>query len=182
MLPSHIRTHVRSVEGLTALLACVQQLGEELGRGASGRVYRAFNRETGEFRAIKEIAIKDMPASHLTSVLSSPDTCCRPLPQLGCLPDRALVGLQWERAGVRASQVQSEIELLHSLQHERIVRCYETVRTSDHLYIVMELMGNGSLASIVKKFGRFPEALVATYTQQARDWGASWGRAAGLGG
>ena len=34
-------------------------------------------------------------------------------------------------------QVQSEIELLHTLQHERIVRCYETVRTSDHLYIVL---------------------------------------------
>ena len=106
-----------------------QQLGEELGRGASGRVYRAFNRETGEFCAIKEIAIKGMPESGLRSV-------------------------------------QSEIELLHTLQHERIVRCYETVRTSDHLYIVLELMGNGSLASIVKKFGRFPEPLVATYTRQ----------------
>ena len=102
-------------------------------------MYRAFNRETGEFRAIKEIAIKDMPESGLRSV-------------------------------------QSEIELLHTLQHERIVRCYETVRTSDHLYIVLELMGNGSLASIVKKFGRFPGALVATYTQQARAWGEKWGR------
>ena len=27
-------------------------------------------------------------------------------------------------------------------------------------------MGNGSLASIVKKFGRFPEPLVATYARQ----------------
>ena len=164
-----------------------QQLGEELGRGASGRVYRAFNRETGEFCAIKEIPIKDMPESGLRSV-------------------------------------QSEIELLHTLQHERIVRCYETVRaspkpnlaltprmlaltptpnpspslvpnhqqprpqprpqpkpkpkpmptarplsqvrTSDHLYIVLELMGNGSLASVVKKFGRLPESLVATYARQ----------------
>ena len=113
----------------TRVLDAKYQLGEELGRGASGRVYRAFNRETGEFCAIKEIAIKDMPESGLRSV-------------------------------------QSEIELLHTLQHERIVRCYETVRTSDHLYIVLELMGNGSLASIVKKFGRFPEQLVATYTRQ----------------
>ena len=111
------------------MLDAKYQLGEELGRGASGRVYRAFNRETGEFCAIKEIAIKDMPESGLRSV-------------------------------------QSEIELLHTLQHERIVRCYETVRTSDHLYIVLELMGNGSLASIVKKFGRFPEPLVATYARQ----------------
>ena len=31
------------------------QLGEELGRGSSGKVYRALNRETGDFRAIKEI-------------------------------------------------------------------------------------------------------------------------------
>ena len=113
----------------TRVLDAKYQLGEELGRGASGRVYRAFNRETGEFCAIKEIAIKDMPESGLRSV-------------------------------------QSEIELLHTLQHERIVQCYETVRTSDHLYIVLELMGNGSLASIVKKFGRFPEPLVATYARQ----------------
>ena len=75
----------------TRVLDAKYQLGEELGRGASGRVYRAFNRETGEFCAIKEIAIKDMPESGLRSV-------------------------------------QSEIELLHTLQHERIVRCYETVR------------------------------------------------------
>ena len=113
----------------TRVLDAKYQLGEELGRGASGRVYRAFNRETGEFCAIKEIAIKDMPESGLRSA-------------------------------------QSEIELLHTLQHERIVRCFETVRTSDHLYIVLELMGNGSLASVVKKFGRFPEPLVATYARQ----------------
>ena len=53
------------------------------------------------------------------------------------------------------------------------MRCYETVRTTDHLYIVLELMGNGSLASIVKKFGRFPEALVATYTRQILE-GLDW--------
>ena len=99
-------------------------------------MYRAFNRETGEFLAIKEIAIKDMPQSHLASV-------------------------------------QSEVEMLHSLQHPRIVRCLETVRTTDHLYIVQELMTNGSLASVVKKFGRFPEPLVATYTRQVLE-GLDW--------
>ena len=49
-----------------------QQLGEELGRGSSGKVYRALNRETGDFRAIKEIPTQNMPVGHLESVRHAP--------------------------------------------------------------------------------------------------------------
>ena len=62
--------------------------------------------------------------------------------------------------------MQSEIDLLHNLQHPQIVRYFETVRTADHLYLVLEYVENGSLASIVKNFGRFPEHLVVTYARQ----------------
>ena len=59
-----------------------QQLGEEIGRGSSGKVYRALNRETGDFRAIKEIPTRNMQTGHLEAV-------------------------------------QSEIDLLHNLQHDK---------------------------------------------------------------
>jgi len=111
------------------LLNSTYQLGEEIGRGSSGKVYRALNRETGDFRAIKEIPTQNMPVGHLESV-------------------------------------QSEIDLLHNLQHPQIVRYFETVRTEAHLYLVLEYVENGSLASIVKNFGRFPEHLVVTYVRQ----------------
>lgn len=56
--------------GLTVRLPCfVQQLGEELGRGSSGKVYRALNRETGDFRAIKEIPTQNMLVGHLEAVI-----------------------------------------------------------------------------------------------------------------
>ena len=83
-------------------------LGEELGRGSSGKVYRALNKVAGQIVAIKEIP---------------------------------LVGMS--KAAARA--VQSEVELLHRLQHPRIVRFYETIRTAEHLYLVLEYVENGSL-------------------------------------
>ena len=106
-----------------------QQLGEELGRGSSGKVYRALNRETGDFRAIKEIPTRNMPVGHLEAV-------------------------------------QSEIDLLHNLKHPQIVRYFETIRTEGHLYLVLEYVENGSLATLIKNFGSFPEHLVCVYVRQ----------------
>jgi len=105
------------------------QLGEELGRGSSGKVYRALNRETGDFRAIKQIPACNMPIGHLEAV-------------------------------------QSEIDLLHNLQHPQIVRYFETIRTEEHLYLVLEYVENGSLATLVKHFGALPEHLVCVYVHQ----------------
>ena len=110
-------------------LGATQQLGEELGRGSSGKVYRALNRETGDFRAIKEIPTRNMPHGHLEAV-------------------------------------QSEIDLLHTLRHDKIVRYFEAIRTEAHLYLVLEYVENGSLATLIKNFGAFPERLVCLYVRQ----------------
>ena len=92
-------------------------------------MYRALNRETGDFRAIKEIPTRNMPVGHLEAV-------------------------------------QSEIDLLHNLQHDMIVRYFETIRTESHLYLVLEYVENGSLSTLVKNFGSFPEHLVCVYVRQ----------------
>jgi serine/threonine protein kinase len=45
-----------------------QRLGECLGRGAFGSVYKAFNWGTGEAVAIKQIKLGDLPRSELRMI------------------------------------------------------------------------------------------------------------------
>ena len=68
----------------------------------------------------------------------------------------------------KLGSIESEVKLLKKLRHPNIVRYIETVRGPDgSLNIVLEFIENGSLASILKKFGgKFNESLVAIYTTQ----------------
>ncbi|KAJ3981765.1 hypothetical protein F5890DRAFT_1417072 [Lentinula detonsa] len=51
-------------------LTSLQQLGDSLGKGAFGQVYRALNWATGETVAIKQISLNNIPASQLSSIMS----------------------------------------------------------------------------------------------------------------
>ncbi|KAI5479767.1 STE/STE11/cdc15 protein kinase [Pseudohyphozyma bogoriensis] len=104
-------------------------LGEKLGVGAFGTVWRAFNWETGETVAVKQIGLSNIPKSELPDIMS-------------------------------------EIDLLKNLHHPNIVQYRGFVKTSDFLFIILEFCENGSLQTITKKFGRFPESLVALYILQ----------------
>lgn len=46
-----------------------QQLGDCLGKGAFGSVYKAFNWNTGETVAIKQIKLTDLPKSELRVIM-----------------------------------------------------------------------------------------------------------------
>ncbi|PPR05399.1 hypothetical protein CVT24_008013 [Panaeolus cyanescens] len=105
------------------------QLGDSLGKGAFGQVYRALNLSTGETVAVKEIQLSNIPKSELP-------------------------------------EIQSEIDLLKNLNHPNIVKYKGFVKTRDFLYIILEFCENGSLHNISKKFGKFPESLVAVYISQ----------------
>ena len=61
------RTKTRT-KARTVVLDSKYQLGDEVGRGSSGKVYKALNRDTGDFRAIKEIPIRDVPVARLQAV------------------------------------------------------------------------------------------------------------------
>ncbi len=106
-------------------------VGEELGRGAYGQVYKGIDYKTGDTVAIKQISLAGIPTDNLQSVMG-------------------------------------EIELLKTLNHKNIVKYIGSFKTRTHLYIILEYMENGSLASIIKpnKFGTFPESLVAVYIAQ----------------
>lgn len=107
------------------------RLGEELGRGAYGQVFRGLDARTGEHVAIKQISLDRIPAGALAGIMT-------------------------------------EVELLKALNHRNVVKYLGSLRTRTHLYIVMELVEGGSLASVIKanRFGPFPESLVAIYIQQ----------------
>nr|WVH01951.1 cytokinesis protein [Naematelia aurantialba] len=114
---------------MAALTLSNYQLGDLLGRGASGSVYRALNFLTGETVAIKSVSLLSLAPS--------------------ALPD-----------------IMSEIDLLKNLNHPNIVKYKGFARDKENLFIVLEYCENGSLQSILKKFGKFPESLVAVYISQ----------------
>ncbi|CAK9253863.1 unnamed protein product, partial [Sphagnum jensenii] len=62
-------------------------------------------------------------------------------------------------------QLQQEITLLSELKHENIVQYLGTQRTEDKLYIFLELVSKGSLASLYKRYPMVEEQ-VRAYTHQ----------------
>ncbi|KAG0652041.1 Serine threonine-kinase sepH [Hyphodiscus hymeniophilus] len=104
-------------------------LGECLGKGAFGSVYKAFNWGTGAAVAVKQIKTGNLPKSELR-------------------------------------MIEAEIDLLKNLNHENIVKYLGFVKSKDSLNIVLEFCENGSLHSICKSYGKFPENLVGVYMAQ----------------
>ncbi|KAI9678081.1 MAG: hypothetical protein M1817_006025 [Caeruleum heppii] len=105
------------------------QLGDCLGKGAFGSVYRALNWGTGETVAVKQVKLADLPQSELRVIML-------------------------------------EIDLLKNLNHPNIVKYHGFVKSAESLYIILEYCENGSLHSICKNFGKFPENLVGLYMSQ----------------
>jgi serine/threonine protein kinase len=62
--------------------------------------------------------------------------------------------------------IMQEIDLLKNLHHPNIVKYHGFVKTIDSLYIILEYCEQGSLHSICKNFGKFPENLVGLYIAQ----------------
>lgn len=120
-----------STRNAKSVLSDKYMLGEELGRGAYGQVYKGLDTRTGDTVAIKQMSLSGISQENLQSVMG-------------------------------------EIELLKNLNHKNIVKYLGSFKTRTHLYIILEFMENGSLASIIKptKFGAFPESLVAVYIAQ----------------
>ncbi|KAI9827047.1 MAG: hypothetical protein M1819_007039 [Sarea resinae] len=105
------------------------QLGDCLGKGAFGSVYRALNWGTGETVAVKQVKLADLPKSELRVIML-------------------------------------EIDLLKNLNHPNIVKYHGFEKTAESLFIVLEYCENGSLHTICKNFGKFPENLVGIYMSQ----------------
>ncbi|KAK6073529.1 hypothetical protein SCUP515_06864 [Seiridium cupressi] len=105
------------------------RLGESLGKGAFGAVYKAIHWGTGEAVAVKQIKLSNLPKSELR-------------------------------------MIEAEIDLLKNLHHDNIVKYIGFVKSVDCLNIILEYCENGSLHSICKAYGKFPENLVGVYMTQ----------------
>ncbi|PSN64100.1 hypothetical protein BS50DRAFT_500201 [Corynespora cassiicola Philippines] len=125
--PSREGTAQRAAQDVVGLKD--YQLGDCLGKGAFGSVYRALNWGTGETVAIKQVRLENLGAADLKTIML-------------------------------------EIDLLKNLNHANIVKYHGFVKSSESLYIILEYCENGSLHSICKNFGKFPENLVALYMSQ----------------
>lgn len=75
-LPSYVSAESRSgrafaVCALTPASTLLQKLGEKLGQGSFGSVYRALNWTTGETVAVKQIGLASIPRSELPDIMVS---------------------------------------------------------------------------------------------------------------
>jgi hypothetical protein len=69
-------------------------------------------------------------------------------------------------------QLEQEVELLSRLQHPNIVRYIGIEREVTALYIFLEYVPGGSIASLLGRFGRFEESVICVYTRQILIGGA----------
>ncbi|CAM9414830.1 unnamed protein product, partial [Choristocarpus tenellus] len=49
-------------------ISCSQQIGQEIGRGGFGTVFQALNTDTGDFVAVKRVALHNVNKGSLASV------------------------------------------------------------------------------------------------------------------
>ncbi|KAJ9051580.1 Protein kinase of the Mitotic Exit Network, variant 3 [Entomophthora muscae] len=108
------------------------QLGDCIGKGAFGTVYRGLNMETGEAVAVKQLLLVNINK-------------------------------------ISVDVMMMEIDLLKKLNHQNIVKYMGFIKTSYHMNIIIEYCENGSLQSIYKRFGKFPENLTGVYIAQVLD-------------
>jgi len=70
----------------------------------------------------------------------------------------------WE--GKHLEQVQNEKNILYSMQHEGIVKLYNTCNDLLNLYFICEYIPGGSLQFYLKKFKKFDEKMVIFYAAE----------------
>ncbi|CAH8343555.1 unnamed protein product [Eruca vesicaria subsp. sativa] len=114
-------------------------LGDEIGKGAYGRVYIGLDLENGDFVAIKQVSLENIVQEDLNTIMVCFLLC----------PSNMMF-------------------LMQNLNHKNIVKYLGSLKTKTHLHIILEYVENGSLANIIKpnKFGPFPESLVTVYIAQ----------------
>jgi len=63
-------------------------------------------------------------------------------------------------------QLECEVKLLGTLNHPNIVKYVGTLREAKRLYIFLEYVPGGSIASLIQRFGPLVESVIRVYTRQ----------------
>ncbi|KAK2997479.1 hypothetical protein RJ639_026358, partial [Escallonia herrerae] len=119
-------------------------LGDEIGKGAYGRVYKGLDLENGDFVAIKQVSLENIAQEDLNTIMGNV------MRKAGASQDSCVAVLVQLRLAERISNEPSHSKYVFSI----LLEC--------------RYVENGSLANIIKpnKFGPFPESLVAVYIAQ----------------
>ncbi|KAG0296882.1 hypothetical protein BGZ96_008237 [Linnemannia gamsii] len=111
--------------------------GGLIGRGSFGKVYHAFNLDTCEMIAIKQV---DLPQT---------------LSERNC-----------DRLKTSVEALFSEMEVLKDLDHDNIVQYLGFAQNEETANIFLEYVSGGSIESCLKRSGPFPEAVIRSFTRQ----------------
>ena len=115
------------VDGSSSDDGCMQKLGEQIGKGAFGTVYKALNLANGDTVAIKSVSLQNIPESDLESIMvcivgvrackvRARGRVYRGAPALDC--------------HCQPSVLQMEIDMLKTLEHDNIVRYINYIRSA----------------------------------------------------
>ena len=64
-------------------------------------------------------------------------------------------------------EIRNEIEVLRKLDHPNIMKIFEFFEDDDYMYLICEFCGGGDIASLMDKYGVFPEFLLKYVMFQA---------------
>lgn len=111
--------------------------GDLIGKGTYGRVYIALNATTGEMIAVKQV---EMPTTAFD--------------------------LQDQRQRDVVNALKSEIDTLKDLDHPHIVSYLGFEETPEYLHLFLEYVPGGSIASVLRKYGKLEEVVIRFFVLQ----------------
>lgn len=111
--------------------------GDLIGKGTYGRVYIALNATTGEMIAVKQV---ELPTTE---------------------SDR-----QDKRQRDVVNALKSEIQTLKDLDHPHIVSYLGFEETPEYLHLFLEYVPGGSIASVLRKYGKLEESIIKSFVRQ----------------
>ncbi|CAE6416710.1 unnamed protein product [Rhizoctonia solani] len=114
--------------------------GQLIGRGSFGRVYHAMNLTTGEMIAVKQVELPKTDSDRADS-----------------------------RQVTVVDALKSESDTLRDLDHPHIVQYLGFEETVDVFSVFLEYVPGGSVGSVLRKFGKFEDEVVRSFSRQIID-------------
>ncbi|KAI5289202.1 hypothetical protein KEM54_004240 [Ascosphaera aggregata] len=114
--------------------------GQLIGKGTYGKVFIAFNADTGDILAVKQVDI-----------------------------NHNLARDNKEKVGEMMAALDQEIDTMQHLEHPNIVQYLGCERGEMSISIFLEYIPGGSVGSCLRKHGKFEESLVKSLARQTLD-------------
>ena len=127
-----------------------QRLGDCIGKGAAGKVYKGFNVQTGDMCAIKQIKTTFLSPKQLAK--ATVWATLLPLSHLILIVSQAEgdLLLHLDHPNIRTTTPTSSFTCYCIFIYSFLVRIFDRYTTGKHMYLVLEYMESGSLGNMVR--------------------------------